>query len=115
MPRKKKEQKRFKAAFEIEGEINRLNKKQLERMKFAERMELAALILVRESNDSTLSPGEREYRIECADREREKGRKSRRTAEIIDEEKLPQLKRTLAAFKTQTLFPNDDKAVVLSK
>lgn len=110
-----KPQRRFTKRFEIEAELNRLKRKAKQKLVVAQALEQGAEDHVKNSRLPLITPGERQHCIEQADFIRKKAIRLRRSVEIINDVKLPALGRTLAAFQTETLFKDDDKAVVLQK
>lgn len=110
-----KTQRRFTKRFEIEAEINKLKRRA--KSKIAEACDFEKIVEAhkRDANLARLTEGERQFHIDQADFNRKKAYRLRRTAEIINDVKLPMFGRTLAAFQTETLFPNDDQAVVLQR
>lgn len=110
-----KPQRRFTKRFEIEAEINKLKLKAKRKLKDADNFEATASVAIVDSRVLGISAGDRQFHIEHADHWRKNAIRSRRSAEIINDVKLPALKRTLAAFQTETLFKGDDQAVVMQK
>jgi hypothetical protein len=111
---KMKTQRRFEKRYEIEAEIGKLKRRIALKLIDAAKNENIADTHSKESRLAK-SNGDREFHIEQADLFRKKAIKLRRSVEIANEVKIPALVRTLAAFQTDTLFPNDDQAVVLQR
>ena len=108
-------QKRFSAAFEIEVEILKKKKQAKSKLVTAEAIEAKVKELLHQSNSPSITCGEKQYFVEQADFERKKANKIRRSVELIYENRIPQLSRTLAAFNTQPMAFIEDAAVVLQK
>jgi hypothetical protein len=110
-----KKQRRFTKRFEIEAEINKLKLKANRKLIEADDFHKVDTLCIINSNAAGMTPGDRQFLIEQATAARLQCKRLLRTAEIINEEKIPSLVRTLAAFQTITLFKDDDRAVVLQK
>ena len=110
-----RKQRRYEKRFEIEAEINRYRKKAREKTAASVEFEKVADEFIQKSREPGITDGFRERMMDLADEQRVKAQAARRSAERIDEIKIPMLGRTLAAFQTQTLPGMDDKGVVLQK
>lgn len=108
-------QKHFSARFEIEGEILAYRSKAENKIKKAIDLE----VKIKELLDEASRPETPGHMFEFL---RDKAQGLRKTADralrahlLIEEEKIPQLTRTLAAFDTRNLAFDTDKSVVLQK
>jgi hypothetical protein len=111
-----KPQRRFTKEFEITGEILRLKRSALEKLKRAEGIDGKVVELVKKMNIEDTTPGMVQYIKEKIERRRDEAVKLRRSVEIIHDVKIPRLVRTMAALKTMTL-PGmvEDNGTVLQK
>lgn len=107
-------QQRYMAAFEIQAEIIAYRAKAARKLAKAEKLESEAQEKVMEANLP-----ENEYQaafiIDQANELREQAKKLRRSHFLIEDEYIPQLVRTLGAFKTQTMPFMDDRGITLQK
>lgn len=106
-------QKRFESELDIRVEITKARLRARNLTVTAEAIEKMVVELVRKSNAPLLPANEVEYWKEQANFERCKARKILRTAQLLEESRIPALIRTLAAFKTQTMPIIADKGVVM--
>jgi hypothetical protein len=110
-----KPQQKFNARFEIQGEILAYKRKAENKIKKAIELEVKIKALLDQAN-APETPGHMfEYLRDQAQGLREKADRARRAHLLIEEEKIPQLTRTLAAFDTRNLAFDTDKSVVLQK
>ena len=110
-----KPQQKFSARFEILGEILAYRRKAENKIKKAIDLEVKIKALLDQANASE-TPGHMfEFLRDKAQGLREKADRARRAHLLIEEEKIPQLTRTLAAFDTRNLAFDTDKSVVLQK
>ena len=110
-----KPQRKFVARFEIQGEILAYRRKAENKIKKAIDLEVKIKALLDEANLPE-TPGHMfEFLRDKAQGLRETADRARRAHLLIEEEKIPQLTRTLAAFDTRNLAFDTDKSVVLQK
>ena len=110
-----KPQQKFSARFEIQGEILAYRRKAENKIKKAIDLEVKIKALLDEANLPE-TPGHMfEYLRNKAQGLREKANRALRAHLLIEEEKIPQLTRTLAAFDTQTFSFMPDNSVVTQK
>ena len=108
-------QKHFSARFEIEGEILAYQRRAARKIEEAIKLEEKIKELLDEARRPE-TPGHMfEHLRDKAQGLREKANRARRAHLLIEEEKIPQLTRTLAAFDTLNLAFDSDKSVVLQK
>ena len=105
-----KPQQKFSARFEIQGEILAYRRKAENKIKKAIDLEVKIKAFLDEANLPE-TPG---HMFEFL-RDKAQGLRARRAHLLIEEEKIPQLTRTLAAFDTRNLAFDTDKSVVLQK
>lgn len=110
-----KPQKRFQHRFEIQGEIIVYRRKAERKIAKAEALEVEIKKLLDEANLPDTPGHTFEYLRDQAQERLEKATRARRAALLIEEEKIPQLVRTLAAFDTKNLAFDSDKTVVMQK
>ena len=108
-------QRRFEKAFEIELAIIACKKKAKQKLAQVEAIETAVKDLLRQANSPVITIGEKQYFVEQADHDRKKANKLRRSVELIYENRIPQLGRTLAAFQTQPMAFVEDASINLQK
>lgn len=108
-------QQKFNARFEIQGEILACRRKAENKIKKAIALEVKIQALLDEANSPQTAPHMFEFLRDRAQGLREKADRARRAHLLIEEEKIPQLTRTLAAFDTRNLAFDTDKSVVLQK
>jgi len=106
-------QKRFESELDIRAEIAKMRLKAKNCLAQAEAIELIIKGYIAKANVNGIPANEREYYRDQAHFERSKVVKLRRTAQLIDENRLPALTHTLAAFKTQPFPFLDSPAVVM--
>lgn len=103
-----KPQKRWKSEKQIMDEIDRLHARHAEKVKESEANDAKADELYKEASEAECPYG---LRVD-ADHCRARAIRCRRTAQLIMEQKLPKMKRILAAFRTQPMaFLEDDSLV----
>lgn len=112
---KPKKQKRYLNALEIQGEITAFKQKAQRRLATAEECEAKACELVKEANKEGLAPHEVAFLIETAGNFRDKAARARRSCFLIFDQHIPQLVRTMGAYKTQTMEFMQDNAITLQK
>lgn len=110
-----RQQKRFTKRFEIEMEINKLNQRAKSKLAASEDLDRSAHADLLRANASDAKSWEREFFKNTAVEKLRKSRLLKSRCLTIEAVLIPQLGRTLAAFQTETLFPGDDKSVVLQQ
>ena len=110
-----KPQQKFSARFEIQGEILAYRRKAENKIKKAIDLEVKIKALLDQAN-APETPGHMfEHLRNKAHGLREKANRALRAHLLIEEKKIPQLTRTLAAFDTKTFSFMPDNAVVTQK
>jgi len=108
-------QKRYTKKFEIEVEILKLRRKARGKLIDCEAGDQKIREMLMEANAVNQTPGNRQFLIEQSDFIRKKVARMRRTIELVHEEHIPRLVRTLAAFQTQTFEFVEDASITLQK
>lgn len=108
-------QRRFESELEIRLEIARERQRAKRYILRGLELDGEAAASIHKSRTDGIKPGEREWLISNSVELRKKAVKQYRTAELIETNKIPQLVRTLAAFKTMPMPFLNDGAVVMEK
>jgi hypothetical protein len=112
---KKQAQKIWNKPVEIRMEIVKLRRKAIKLEKEAKEYDEKIKEWMRLANASGTLPGQRAICRENADADRKKAIKLRRTCQLIEENKIPQLTRTLSALQTKPMAFMDTEGVPLQK
>ena len=109
-------QKRFSKRFEIEAEIIAYKRKMKAHLKKAEAIEVRMRELYDKANNPANTSGEQEYFRDQGNFEKKKANACRRSAFLIEHNRLPALKEALADFATKPMaFCGTDEGVVLHR
>lgn len=107
--KKPKQKKRYASAFEIELEMAVVHKKLMRNKKIEESLEDSIRKLAIYSNDVPLAPKQ----IGELGHMKERLARSIKHSKMLEETKLPKLKRTHAVFKTKTMAFLEDASVTM--
>lgn len=110
-----KPQKRYTKAYEIEADILSYKRKAEKKIKEAVKLEGEAKHYLDEANKSLVASHQRQWNVEQSHIIRKKANKLRRSHELIFENHIPRLSRTLAVFNTKLLAFETDEGAVLQK
>jgi hypothetical protein len=110
-----KKQKRYSAAYEIQAEIIAYKQKAQRKLALAESLEEQALAKIKLSNDPSTDKSLIDFIGMEINKIRNKERRARRAYFLIHDQHIPQLVRTMGAFKTVPMPFLEDNAVTLQK
>jgi len=110
-----RQQRRFTKEFEVLAEILKFRRKAKLKLERAELIEAQMQGMVESMNSPMATPGDVAHLKEQHGYERRKAVKLRRSIEIINDDTIPRLTRTLSALQTLTLPGMKDEGVVLQK
>ncbi len=102
-PKKKREPKRFKSALDIEVDVIKLRRKQTELKHKAAQIEELIKKFRTDAEDPKLRPNEQEWFKEQIHELKVKLKKTFRSIDVIDENRIPRLVRTAAVLGTKTM------------
>jgi hypothetical protein len=108
-------QRRYETQFEIEAEIEAYRQKAAKKLARAEKLEEDVLSLLLEANAEGKVDHERAYYMRQVGAKREEIDELRRSYFLIFDRYIPELGKTLAAFRTRTFPFAEDTAVTLQK
>jgi hypothetical protein len=107
-------QRRFETELEIRLAIAKKRRSLRRALQNADDMDIIVKNNIKESNNPKLTEGERQYWLDGANDYKKKAHKQRRSAQMIEENQIPALIRTLADYRTETFAFMPDKAVTMA-